>query len=100
LIDIAIVSGTDSPLGKVASYGFAKTKVLPLNQSLNEGAVAFQSSSKGFAMSEGAGVLVLEREESAIIRGANIFRRERWGISLFGRPNWRSNVTGFKSRYQ
>jgi 3-oxoacyl-[acyl-carrier-protein] synthase II len=72
LIDVAIVGGSDSPIDKVAAYGFAKTRVLPLNQGIDEGAVAFQSSSKGFAMSEGAGVIILEREDEALIRGAKI----------------------------
>lgn len=73
LIDIAIVGGVDSPISKAAFYSFFKTKVLPINQSLEEGAVPFQSSSKGFAMAEGAGVIVLERDSDALQRGAHIF---------------------------
>ncbi|XQY92528.1 beta-ketoacyl synthase N-terminal-like domain-containing protein [Metabacillus sp. HB246100] len=72
LIDIAIVGGVDSPISKAASFVFSKTNVLPLNQSLEEGAIPFQSTSKGFAMSEGAGVIILEREEDAQKRGVNI----------------------------
>lgn len=72
LIDVAIVGGVDSPISKAAFYSFAKTKVLPINQSLEEGAIPFQSSSKGFAMSEAAGVVILEREEDALSRGVQI----------------------------
>ncbi|WP_100374292.1 beta-ketoacyl synthase N-terminal-like domain-containing protein [Bacillus sp. FJAT-45037] len=71
-IDYAIVGGSDSPITEVATYGFAKTRVLPLNQSIDEGAVAFQSSSKGFALSEGAGFIILERQEVALERNAKI----------------------------
>lgn len=67
-IDLAIVGGTDSPISKPTTYAFSKTRVLPLNQSLNDGAVPFHEGSKGFAMSEASGVLVLEREEDALSR--------------------------------
>lgn len=72
LIDVAIVGGTDSPISKATTYAFAKTKVLPLNQSLESGAVPFQEGSNGFAMSEAAGAIVLERECDAQERGADI----------------------------
>jgi 3-oxoacyl-(acyl-carrier-protein) synthase len=72
LIDVAIVGGTDSPISKPTTFAFAKTKVLPLNQSLEEGAIPFDEGSKGFAMSEAAGAIVLERESDAIVRGADI----------------------------
>lgn len=72
LIDIAIVGGTDSPISKGTTYAFAKTKTLPLNQTLELGAVPFQEDSNGFAMSEASGVIVLERKEDALKRGASI----------------------------
>lgn len=72
LIDVAIVGGTDSPLGKATTYAFAKTRVLPLDQNLETGAVPFQEGSNGFAMSEAAGVLILERKEDAVERGADL----------------------------
>ncbi|MDL4841773.1 beta-ketoacyl-[acyl-carrier-protein] synthase family protein [Aquibacillus rhizosphaerae] len=71
-IDVAIVGGTDSPISIATTYAFTKTKVLPLNQELNLGAVPFCERSLGFAMSEAAGVIVLEREEDAIKRKAHI----------------------------
>lgn len=72
LIDIAIVGGADSPISKATTYAFAKTRVLPLNQNLLMGAVPFQENSNGFAMSEAAGVIILERKEEAIKRGASM----------------------------
>ncbi|GAA0594353.1 beta-ketoacyl-ACP synthase II [Virgibacillus siamensis] len=71
-IDVAIVGGTDSPISKITTYSFAKTRVIPLNQTLGEGAVPFQEGSKGFAMAEASGAIVLEREEDAINRSADI----------------------------
>ena len=71
-VDVAIVGGTDSPISKITTLAFAKTKVLPLDQSLEEGAVPFHESSNGFAMSEASGFVVLEREEEALSRGADI----------------------------
>jgi len=72
IIDIAIVGGTDSLVDKMATYGFAKTKSIALNQSLQEGAVPFSESSKGFAISEASGVVVLEREGHALERSISI----------------------------
>ena len=71
-IDVAIVGGTDSPISKGTTYAFARTRVLPLNQSMEVGAVPFHEDSKGFAMAEASGVIILEREEDAINRGASI----------------------------
>ena len=71
-IDVAIVGGTDSPISRGVTYGFARTRVMPFDQPLEQGAVPFQEDSKGFAMSEGSGVIILERKEDAEKRGANI----------------------------
>ncbi len=65
IIDVAVVGGTDSLVNKMACFGFAKTKSIPINQTLNVGAVPFNQNSKGFAISEGSGVIILEREEDA-----------------------------------
>ncbi|WP_010529161.1 beta-ketoacyl synthase N-terminal-like domain-containing protein [Lentibacillus jeotgali] len=71
-IDVAVVGGTDSPISKITTYSFAKTRVLPLDQSLEEGAIPFQEGSKGFAMAEAAGAIILEREDDAVNRSADI----------------------------
>ncbi|MBU8878667.1 beta-ketoacyl synthase [Bacillus sp. FJAT-29790] len=72
IIDIAIVGGSDSPICQATIYAFAKTKVIPLGQSLENGAVPFHEESDGFAMSEAGGVLILEKEDAAIKRGIEI----------------------------
>ena len=71
-IDVAIVGGTDSPMCKQTNYAFARTRIVPLDQTLEEGAVPFQEGSKGFAMSEASGVIIMEREEDANRRKAAI----------------------------
>jgi 3-oxoacyl-(acyl-carrier-protein) synthase len=71
-IDMAIVGGTDSLVDKMATYGFAKTKAIALNQTLTDGAIPFSQHSSGFAISEGSGVVILEREESALKRNVPI----------------------------
>lgn len=71
-IDIAIVGGADAPISRATIYSFAKAKHLPLGQDLETGAVPFQEGSKGFALSEASGAIVLERKEEAIKRGAYI----------------------------
>ena len=71
-IDIAIVGGAESPINKMTTYAFAKMRLLPLNQTMDEGAIPFHKDSKGFAVSEASGVIVLEREEDVLHRGAHI----------------------------
>lgn len=72
MIDIAIVGGTDSPISKATTFAFAKTRTIPIDQGLEDGAVPFQQGSAGFAMSEGSGIIILERADEAIKRGAHI----------------------------
>lgn len=43
-----------------------------LNQSLQEGAAPFSENSRGLAVSEAAGVIILEREEHALQRSISI----------------------------
>ena len=71
-IDVAVVGGAESPINKMTTYAFSKTRMLPLNQGLEDGAVPFHEDSKGFAISEASGVIVLEREDDALRRGAPI----------------------------
>ncbi|QDP39923.1 beta-ketoacyl synthase N-terminal-like domain-containing protein [Radiobacillus deserti] len=71
-IDVAIVGGSDTPICPPTTYAFSKTRVLPLNQGLEDGAVPFHSDSAGFAMAEAAGAVILEREEDAVHRSADI----------------------------
>lgn len=72
LLDVAVVGGVDSSLNLETNIAFMKNRSLPVNQDVNTGAVPFDEGSKGFAISEAAGFLVLEREEIAQNRKAKI----------------------------
>ena len=72
IIDVAVVGGTDSLVNKMATFGFSKTKSIAINQGLDVGAVPFNQNSKGFAISEGSGIIILEREEDALKRNVEI----------------------------
>jgi beta-ketoacyl-acyl-carrier-protein synthase II len=71
--DVAIAGGTEAPVTPIAVAGFAAAKALcswkgePL-----EASRPFDVQRDGFVIAEGAGVLVLEAEEHARARGANI----------------------------
>lgn len=71
-IDVAIVGGMESSNCKTVTYAFARTRVLPFNQEMGDGAVPFHEDSKGFAIAEAAGAIVLEREDDAVCREASI----------------------------
>jgi 3-oxoacyl-[acyl-carrier-protein] synthase II len=67
-LDRCIVGGADSTLNDLIIEGFSHLRVL---QQKDNPTGPF--SDKGFAMSEGAGALILERKEIAMERGAEIF---------------------------
>ncbi|VEF47944.1 beta-ketoacyl synthase [Bacillus freudenreichii] len=71
--DICIVGGVDAPLGQWPTFGFNKLRQVEVNKDIGQTGVPFSDEHKGFNMAEGAGVLILEREEDAVRRGANIF---------------------------
>lgn len=66
--DAAVVGGSEATL---TEFGFASFTVM---QALSDDGVSrpFDAKRNGFVMGEGAGVLVLEEEEAARARGANI----------------------------
>ncbi|OMP66174.1 hypothetical protein BTO28_13720 [Domibacillus epiphyticus] len=73
LTDICIVGGAESPINRTLTYGFAKMKALAVEEDVREAGMPFSTSTKGFVISEGAGALILEREEDAMQREAEIF---------------------------
>lgn len=72
-IDVAIVGGVDSAISTTTNQAFIKNRSITVNQTKEEGAIPFNKSSRGFAVSEAAAFLVLEREEDALERNAEIF---------------------------
>jgi 3-oxoacyl-(acyl-carrier-protein) synthase len=73
LVNACIVGGTDSTLGQWSFNGFFKLKTIISNTEVSETGVPFSMEHKGFVLSEGAGVLILERESDAKKRGATIY---------------------------
>lgn len=71
--DMIISGGSEAPIGPSGIGGFNAARALSTN---NENAATasrpFDTSRDGFVMGEGAGALVLESEEHALARGANI----------------------------
>lgn len=72
--DVALCGGTDSPLFAVVIAGFNIMGLLSRrNQDPATASRPYDGNRDGFVLSEGAGILVLESEEHALARGANIY---------------------------
>ncbi|AMA72808.1 MULTISPECIES: beta-ketoacyl synthase N-terminal-like domain-containing protein [Aneurinibacillus] len=71
-LDICIVGGADAPISKTVIYAFGKIRCLSQDKELHMMGVPFSKKSGGFVIAEGASVLVLERESSALKRGTKI----------------------------
>ncbi len=70
-IDIALTGGTEAPICPIAVAGFNACMALSKRNHDPEGASRpFDAERDGFVMGEGAGVLVIESEESMLRRGA------------------------------
>ena len=70
--DVCIVGGTDTPLGSWTVNGFKKLRSLSTEDCISKAGVPFSNKHNGFVLAEGAGVLVLERKQSAEKRGQKI----------------------------
>lgn len=71
--DVIITGGTEASVSPLPMAGFANMKALTLiNEVPSKASRPFDLDRKGFVMGEGAGMLVLETEEHAKNRNANI----------------------------
>ena len=71
--DIMMCGGSEAALTPLTTAGFAKMKALSTrNDEPEKASRAFDKDRDGFVMGEGAGVIVLESEESALNRGSKI----------------------------
>jgi len=69
-IDIALAGGTEAPICPIAVAGFNACLALSKrNDNPQAASRPFEAGRDGFVMGEGAGVLVLESEESVVRRG-------------------------------
>ena len=72
-VDACIVGGTDAPLGQWTINGFKKIRTLSTETSIDQAGVPFSTKHQGFVLAEGAGVIVLERRQSAQAREQRIY---------------------------
>ncbi len=71
--DIMVCGGSEAALTPLTTSGFAKMKALSTrNDEPEKASRAFDKDRDGFVMGEGAGVIVLESEESVLKRGSKI----------------------------
>lgn len=71
--DVMIAGGAEAVIGPIAFAGFAAARALTgLNDEAESASRPFDVTRDGFVMGEGAGIVVLEREEDARARGARI----------------------------
>ncbi len=73
-LDVAVVGGADAPITPLLFAGFARSGMLASGEDTISGLPRpFDEHRSGFALGEGAAVLVLEWAELAFARGAEIF---------------------------
>lgn len=70
--DAILCGGSEASITPLAVAGFANCMALTQSDNPNAASLPFDARRGGFVMGEGAGVLVLERAEHAIARGATI----------------------------
>nr|WP_277621631.1 beta-ketoacyl-[acyl-carrier-protein] synthase family protein [Arthrobacter pityocampae] len=74
--DVVVAGGVDACVNDLAISGFAQLRALSTSQGDPTAASRpFDRDRNGFVMGEGAGIIVLEREEFARARGAEILGR-------------------------
>jgi 3-oxoacyl-[acyl-carrier-protein] synthase II len=72
--DACVVGGAEAPLHPAVIAGFANMRALSTRNDDPEGASRpFEATRDGFALSEGAGALMLEPLEAAVARGAPVY---------------------------
>jgi len=86
--DIVIVGSTDSPLNISTASSFYTAGIPPVSNDFlpEEIARPFDAHSCGGPMSEGAGFLVVERIESALARGAQVYAEVLGGATMTDPP--------------
>ena len=70
--DIILCGGSEAPITPMSIAGFSNMKALTKNSDINKACRPFDIQRDGFVMGEGAGIIVLETEQSAIKRNIKI----------------------------
>jgi len=74
--DVVVAGGAEACIHQITVAGFAQSRTLSLrNDEPDRASRPFDVHRDGFVLGEGAGVLVLEREDYARARGARIYGR-------------------------
>lgn len=71
--DIVITGGADSIVNREEIEGFNELYALSVNNNPEKACCPFSRDRDGFVIGEGAGIMILESEESAIRRNAKIY---------------------------
>lgn len=71
--DVMITGGAEAPITKMSVAGFCANTALSNNPDPKTASRPFDKNRDGFVIGEGAGIVVLEKLEHAIARGAKIY---------------------------
>lgn len=71
--DVAICGGSEAAIEPLAIAGFANCQALSSSEDPDAASLPFDLRRGGFVMGEGAGTLVIEELEHALVRGAKIY---------------------------
>ncbi|GHF88861.1 3-oxoacyl-[acyl-carrier-protein] synthase II [Amycolatopsis bartoniae] len=89
--DVVVAGGAESCIHPITIAGFAQARTVSTNNDDPEHASRpFDTDRDGFVLGEGAGVVVLEREDRARARGAKIYGR----LSGYGITSDAYHITG------
>jgi len=87
--DIVIAGGCEAPITPMVVSSFTKIGALSKNTDLPHASRPFDKERDGFVISEGAAVMVLENEKTALNRGARIYAT----LSGYGSANDAYHIT-------